>query len=86
MKIIVTKAFAKQFNKLPDKIQKKFEERLEIFIKDQFSPILNTHSLIGEYKGFWSFNINSDDRVIFEQLPKNEVKLYAVGTHSKLYK
>ena len=43
------KRFRKQFDKLPLKIQDKFEKCLKLFIDDQFHPLLNNHPLNLEY-------------------------------------
>lgn len=86
MEIIYSKYFVKQYKKLQKGIQVKFKERLIIFISDSKNSLLNIHALQGTYKGFYSFNINSDFRVIFRYENENVAELIDIGTHSKLYK
>lgn len=90
VKIDFAKTFIKQHKKTPNKIQEAWEKRLELFLKDQFYPLLNNHQLAGEYKGHRSINITGDWRAIFiELLDKegNKVTLFKfIGTHNQLYK
>lgn len=78
------KNFRKHFDKLPQKIQDKFEGRLTLFLTDQFHPLLNNHSLSGEYEGCRSINITGDIRAIF--YVKNDVVIFInIGSHPELY-
>lgn len=43
MIITFHKDFKKTFRKFPAKTQEKFYDRLSIFEKDQFDPMLNNH-------------------------------------------
>jgi len=76
--------FEKKFRKLPKKIQDQFEERLVIFLRDMFSPILNNHSVESAYPGWRSINITGDYRALFE-IKDNTVVFTKIGTHSELY-
>lgn len=78
------KNFRKHFDKLSQKIQDKFEGRLTLFLTDQFHPLLNNHSLSGEYEGCRSINITGDIRAIF--YVKNDVVIFInIGSHPELY-
>ena len=85
MRIDLHKSFLKDYVKLPGKIQEKFKERRNLFLEDQFHPLLNSHFLKGEYKGCRSINITGNIRAIF--IPKDEdiVVFIRVDTHSELY-
>ena len=69
----------------PTKTKEAVRKRFELFIQNQFDPILNNHSLTGIYEGCRSINITGDWRAIYFQ---NETTIFfiALGTHSQLYK
>ncbi len=77
--------FKKMFKKQPSWIKDKFEERVRLFREDMFEPILNNHSLEGEWLGCRSVNITGDIRAIFEELGDDNFEFVAIGTHSELY-
>ena len=77
--------FKKMFKKHPAWIKDKFEERIKLFRKDMFEPILNNHSLKDEWLGCKSINITGDVRAIFEDLGDYHFEFVAIGTHSELY-
>ena len=79
------KSFRKQFDKLPLKIQDKFENKLILFLQNQLNPILNNHSLSGEYEGCRSINITGDIRAIFYVKKDSGVVFINIGSHSELY-
>ena len=80
------KNFKKQFEKLPVKIQNKFEERLVLFFQNQFHPILSNHSLSGEYEGCRSINVTGDIRAIFYVKNDGNIVFINIGSHPELYK
>ena len=84
MTIQLHKNFKKQFNKLTDSQKRKFRERRDAFLLDEFNTILNNHALKGIYQGYRSINITGDIRVIFKR--EGEDIIFAkIGSHSKLY-
>jgi addiction module RelE/StbE family toxin len=85
MNVTTTKKFDKQFKKQPKKIQQEFVKRMELFLKDIHTPILNTHKLSGALKDMWSFNVSGDIRVIFDKSFEHVIVLEAIGSHSELY-
>ncbi|MBI2314550.1 type II toxin-antitoxin system mRNA interferase toxin, RelE/StbE family [Candidatus Daviesbacteria bacterium] len=84
MKIKLHKNFVKLYQKLRVNEKKKFKERRDLFLQDEFNPTLNNHSLTGKYTGYRSFNVTGDLRVIFKK-NGDEVTFIAIGSHSKLY-
>lgn len=80
-----TSQFKKSFARLSNKEKVKFNERMSIFIFDQYSPILNNHKLHGEYADYRSVNITSDIRLVYRNISKEHVLLHRIGTHSELY-
>jgi mRNA-degrading endonuclease YafQ of YafQ-DinJ toxin-antitoxin module len=65
--------------------QKRFEERLRLFVKEPYSPVLRNHALKGPYKDYYSINITGDLRAL-SQLVTNDIALFIIiNTHSNLY-
>lgn len=84
MNIRLHKKFSKGYNKLTNSQKKKFKERRNLFLQDEFNPILNNHALTGKYKGYRSINVGGDLRAIFKQ-ERDMVLFTIIGSHSKLY-
>jgi addiction module RelE/StbE family toxin len=86
MEALLHKSFKKQFDKLAPKFQKKFFERVELFLTEPYNAILNNHDVDAVYPGWRSINITGDYRALYE--PKNEdfVVFMRIGTHSELYR
>jgi len=85
MRIFFTDAFKKRFKKLNSKIQKQFEARIGLFIKDTANPLLRNHPLKGNLVGLRAFSISGDYRVIYKILGKESIKLIDIGTHNQIY-
>lgn len=85
MNIFTSKKFEKMFRRCHQEVKDKFIERLKIFKKNKYNPILNNHPLAGKLKGLRSFNVSGDYRVIFEEKAE-DVVFIAIGNHSQLYK
>lgn len=86
MRIDYSKRFIKQLKKAPLRIRSAFKKRLALFILNPFAILLNNHSLKGKWQGFKSINVTGDWRVIFTaDLNYQEIKFFAIGTHSQLY-
>lgn len=86
MKIGFHRNFSKQYKKLRKNEQARVKERLALFFKDEFDPILNNHPLRGKYQGYRSINIAGDLRAIYKHWQADERIFVAVDTHSNLYK
>lgn len=87
MKVELHKNFKKRFKKLSPKIKRSYFERVELFLKDPFHPLLNNHSVEPIYPPGWrSINITGDYRVLFESQGEQMVLFMKIGTHSELYK
>jgi addiction module RelE/StbE family toxin len=72
--------------KASSKVCSRFDERLRIFAKNAFHPILNNHPLTGDRAGQWSINITGDWCAIYVFVEENEVVFIDLDTHSNLYK
>lgn len=77
--------FIRQYKKLSSALQLEVKEKTELFRKDPKHSFLKTHKLKGKLKGFWSFSVNYEYRIVFQYESKNGVALLAVGTHD-IYK
>ena len=84
MIIRLHKNFKKQFNKLTKSQKSKFIERRDVFLRDEFNPILNNHALKGEYQGYRSISIGGDLRAIYRKSSEG-IFFIAIGSHSRLY-
>jgi len=67
------------------KVFKRFNERVAIFIEDIGNPILHNHHLTGTMREFWSFSIAGDVRVIYRVISENQVEFYDIGSHNQVY-
>ena len=85
MNIITSKKFEKMFSGCQKEIKDKFIEKLKIFKKNKYNPILNNHPLAGKLKGLRSINVSGDYRAIFEE-KSEDIIFMAIGNHSQLYK
>ncbi len=79
-----SKKFRKRLVKHPEAVQKRFEQRIELFFTDPFHPILRNHSLQGTFDGYRSINITGDIRAVFKQ-GEHKILFVDIGTHSELY-
>lgn len=85
MKAYFHKNFKKNFQKLERGERDKFKKRLNTFLDDEFSPLLNNHPLRGKYKGYRSINVTGDLRAIYKRVSSQKVIFVKIGSHSNLY-
>lgn len=63
----------------------RFRDRVAIFQKNPFDPRLKTHRLSGQLRGFWSFSIDYDVRVVFSFVEPNRALFVDIGSHEEVY-
>lgn len=88
MKAFFTKSFKKNYKKRihgNKNLENRFEDRYDLFINNQSDEILKEHQLSGKLKGFRSFSITGDIRVIY-YIHDNTAYLVDIGTHNQVYK
>ena len=85
MKIYYSSKFAKEYKRLPLKVKSVAEKKEKIFRRNPHDTILKTHKLTGKLKGYYSFSIDYQYRIIFEFAEKKTVWFHSVGTH-EIYK
>ena len=77
-----SKRFKKEYNNLPKEIQKSFDQKLQLFLKDIYHPSLRVKRIQGT-KNRWEGSITMKYRFTFEFL-ENGLILRAIGTHDIL--
>ena len=77
-----SKRFKKEYNKLPKEIQKAFDKKLSLFLKQTSHPSLRVKQIQGT-KNRWEGSITMKYRFTFEFL-KDGVLFRAIGTHDIL--
>jgi addiction module RelE/StbE family toxin len=85
MRIIFQRTFTKRYEKLPVKVQVKFDERFSLWLRDPEHPSLRVHSLKGKYVGYFSLNVTGDIRALYRYEDDTIVIFALIGTHSELY-
>ena len=85
MRLLFAKKFRKQYAKLQPRVRLRADDRLRVFVRDSFDPILDNHSLHGKYDGCRSINITGDYRAIYYHEAEDIVHFLAIGTHPEMY-
>ncbi len=85
MKIFTHKRFDKCFKKLRAGEQQRFRDRRDLFLANQFDPILDNHPLHGGYNGWRSIHIGGDLCVIYRLIDAGTAYFLAIGTHHELF-
>jgi mRNA interferase YafQ len=57
---------------------------LRRFASDPRDPLLRTHKLKGELRGYWAFSVDDDLRVLFQWVGE-DVFLVHLGTHDEVH-
>ena len=79
--------FKKQYKKLSPALQKKAKEEIDRFAKNPFEISLKNHKLQGQLKGFRSFSVTADIRIIFEERQGYVLVIFLdIGRHDHVYK
>lgn len=87
MNINYHKNFLKSYKKriLPNSsLDKKFKERLKLFIEDKNNPVLKDHALKGRKSKYRAFSIAGDMRAVYEKV-SGGILLHDIGTHNQVY-
>jgi addiction module RelE/StbE family toxin len=86
MKIVYSKEFIKSVKRTPKQIQNKLAGLIEILQQNPFHPKLHSKPLVGKLKGFYSFRITRDWRVIFGFLNSKTIFLIDIAHRKDVYK
>lgn len=82
--ILFHPTFKKAYRKRTKMVRDCFDERMHIFEKEPFHPLLDNHALHGKWLGYRSINITGDFRAIFKQ-GGDTVTFADIDTHHNLY-
>lgn len=77
--------FRKKWKRLSAKMKDEAAVRLEMLMRSEYDPLLNNHALSGKYAEYRSINVTGDIRIAYRRVPDG-FHLFAIGTHSELYK
>ena len=77
-----SRRFKKEYNALPKEIQKAFDQKLQVFLKDMAHPSLRVKRIQGT-RDRWEGSVTMKYRFTF-QLSENTLILRAIGTHDIL--
>jgi addiction module RelE/StbE family toxin len=75
----------KSYRKLSGEQKMLFMQRTKLFQNNPNHPLLKTHMLKGDLKGFYAFSLGGNLRVCFRWIDKNTIRLYKIGTHNQVY-
>lgn len=67
-------------------LEKRYKERLTLFIANRRNPMLRDHKLVGTLKGLRAFSVTGDVRVIYVEENDDSITLIDIGTHNQIYK
>lgn len=85
MKILYSKKFARNYQKLPKNIKLLAEKKEKVFRHNPQSSKLKTHQLKGKLKGLSAFSINYEYRIVLCFVNKRVAWFVNVGTHDQVY-
>jgi len=85
MIIVYHRDFKKKYKIISPKLKEKLVDRIRLFNKDEFNPVLNNHALKGKWLGYRSINVTGDIRAIFKR-DTQSVLFVAIDNHSNLYR
>ena len=63
----------------------RLRSKIALFMNDPFDSALKTHKLSGRLKGYWSFSLEYDLRVIFYFEDAETAVFVDLGTHKEVY-
>ncbi len=85
MEILVSEAFRKDLDEVPQARRNQILDTVEHLQQDMFYPSLKTHKLQGRKLDLWECRVSDGDRLFF-RVQGNELWLYRVGHHDLLRK
>jgi addiction module RelE/StbE family toxin len=88
MEILYQNNFKKSFKKRflhNKKLTMIISKKIKQFSLNPKDPQLKTHSLTGSKKGFYSFSVTGDIRIIFYVNQNQESILVDIGSHNQVY-
>lgn len=87
MNVHFTKSFKKAYSKRirsNKNLEKKFEERYDLFVENPQNLLLKDHSLSGKLEGQRAFSVTGDIRVVYYAYQETAYFM-DIGTHNQVY-
>lgn len=87
MKIHFTKSFKKVYSKRirqNKNLEKRFDQRYDLFFDDPSDEVLKDHALSGRLQGYRAFSITGDIRVVY-YIYDETAYFVDIGTHNQVY-
>lgn len=88
-RIEYTKDFIKHFKARisnQTNLEQRVQQRIDLFLEDRFTPILQDHRLTGKLKMYRSFSVTGDCRIIYYEKENNVVFVFVdTGSHNQVY-
>lgn len=88
MKIELHPSFEKFYNKRiarNPKLAAKTSERIALFVKDPYHPLLLNHVLEGKKAHLRAFSVAGDIRIVYFLIGKDHALFLDIGTHNQVY-
>lgn len=86
MEIVYSRDFIKSAKLIPKPIKKKLAVLLGIIKENPFDSKLHTKPLVGELRGFYSFRITREWRVVFNFSNPQKIFLIDIAHRKDIYK
>ena len=87
MKAYFTKSFKKAYAKRIQRnrnLEKRFDQRYDLFVDDPSDEVLRDHALSGKLQGYRAFSVTGDIRVVY--YVNEEIAYFVdIGTHNQVY-
>lgn len=84
--IVYADDFEKAAAKLGKIVLRRLEKALDLLGLDPFDPRLHTKALVGALKGFYSFRLGRDFRVIFIFIDTRTIQLLKIAKRDEIYR
>ena len=84
--ILYESSFIASAKKIDGKLKEKLASKIEILEIEPFHPKLHSKPLTGPLKGFYSFRIGRNYRVIFIFAGNGEIQLIKIAKRDEIYK
>ena len=81
MEVVYKPIFVRQYKKIQKALQQEVKEKIGLFQKDPSHSFLKVHKLHGKLRGFYSFSVNYEYKIVFEYETKQRASLLVVGNH-----
>lgn len=85
MEIIYSPHFLRSAKHLTAEMRLLLEERIERFSENHKDPAFHAKPLAGKWKGYWSFRVGRNHRVLYRPLSASTVLLYDVDDRKDIY-